>query len=242
MDKAIVSMYEVLKLGRKHSLSIKCLLSLFDKMVKPILLYGFEIWGFGNNDVLEKVHLKFCKMILNLKTSTPNYMIYGELCRYPVEIDIKIRIISFWAKIICGKQSKISCIMYSLSHHLYSPQNFDIKWIKFLEKILNETGFSNIWQTQTFKSIEWLKQSIKQTLLDQFLQDWNSSVHNSPKAFNYRILKTDFKFEEYFNILYEQNSLLLCKFRTTNHKLPIERGRWSNISKESNWRRISLHI
>jgi hypothetical protein len=59
-------------------------------------------------------------------------------------------------------------------------------------KILNETGFSNIWQTQTFKSIEWLKRSIKQTLLDQFLQDWNSSVHNSPKAFNHRIFKTDF--------------------------------------------------
>ena len=71
--------------------------------------------------------------------------------------------------------------MYSLSHHLYSQQNFDIKWIKCLEKILNESGFSNIWQTQTFKSIEWLKQSIKQTLLDQFLQDWNSSVHNSLK-------------------------------------------------------------
>ena len=83
--------------------------------------------------------------------------------------------------------------MNSLSHHLYSQQNFDIKWIKCLEKILNETGFSHIWQTQTFKSIEWLKQSIKQTLLDQFLQDWNSSVHNSPKAFNYRIFKTDFK-------------------------------------------------
>ena len=81
-------MYAVLKLGRKYNLSIKCLLSLFDKMVKPILLYGCEIWGFGNNDVLEKVHLKFCKMILNLKTSTPNYMIYDELGRYPVEIDI----------------------------------------------------------------------------------------------------------------------------------------------------------
>ena len=119
-------------------------------MVKPILLYGCEIWGFGNNDVLEKVHLKFCRMILNLKTSTPNNMIYGELGRYPIEI-------SFWAKIICGKQSKISCIMHSLSHHLYSQQNFAIKWITFLKKILNETEFSNIWQTQTFKSIEWLK-------------------------------------------------------------------------------------
>ena len=46
VDKAVVSMYEVLKLGRKHNLSIKCILSLFDKMVKPILLYVCEIWGF----------------------------------------------------------------------------------------------------------------------------------------------------------------------------------------------------
>jgi hypothetical protein len=58
VDKAVVSMYEVLKLGRKHNLSIKCLLSLFDKMVKPILLYSCEIWGFGNNDVFRKSTLK----------------------------------------------------------------------------------------------------------------------------------------------------------------------------------------
>jgi hypothetical protein len=76
-------------------------------------------------------------MIFNLKTSSPNYMIYGELCRYPVEIDIKSLFISFWANIICGKQSKIPCIIHSLSHHLYSQQHFDIKWITFLEKILN---------------------------------------------------------------------------------------------------------
>jgi hypothetical protein len=51
-------MYEVLNLGRKHNLSMKCLLSLFDIMVKPILRYGREIWGFGNNDVLEKRPLR----------------------------------------------------------------------------------------------------------------------------------------------------------------------------------------
>ena len=32
-----------------------------DKMVKPILLYGCDILGFGNNDMLKRVHLKFCK-------------------------------------------------------------------------------------------------------------------------------------------------------------------------------------
>ena len=107
--------------------------------------------------------------------------------------------------------------MYNLSHHLYSQPNIDMKWIQFFDKILNETVFSNIWQTQTYKSIEWLKQSIKKTLLGQFLQDLNSSVHNSP------------------NILDEHNSLLLCKFRTTNHKLPIVKRRWSNIPRENRY-------
>ena len=60
-------MYEVLKMGRMYKLPIQCLLDLFDKMIKPIPLYGCEVWGFSNNDILEKIHLKFCKILLNLK-------------------------------------------------------------------------------------------------------------------------------------------------------------------------------
>ena len=71
VGKATKAMYEVLKKGRVHNLSIKCQYDLFDKMVKPILLYGCEIWGFGNNDihffVIERVHLKFCKHLLILQ-------------------------------------------------------------------------------------------------------------------------------------------------------------------------------
>ena len=85
-------------------LSISCQLDLFDKLVKPILLYGCEIWGSGNNDILEKVHLKFCKIILHLKATTPNCMVYGELGRYPLDIDIKLRNILYWAKLITGKE------------------------------------------------------------------------------------------------------------------------------------------
>ena len=40
-------MYEVVKRG--GSISISCQLDHFDKLVKPILLYDCEIWGFGNN-------------------------------------------------------------------------------------------------------------------------------------------------------------------------------------------------
>jgi hypothetical protein len=43
-------------------------------------------------------------------------MIYGELGRYPLEIDIKSRIISFWAKLLSGKELKLSKIIYNLCY------------------------------------------------------------------------------------------------------------------------------
>ena len=34
-DKALKAMYEVLRMGRMYKLSIKCILDLFDKIIKP---------------------------------------------------------------------------------------------------------------------------------------------------------------------------------------------------------------
>jgi hypothetical protein len=78
VNKGTKAMYEVLKLGRIHTLSINCQLDLFDKMVKPTLLYGCEICGYGNIEIIERVPITFCKLLLQLKNSTPTYMIYGE--------------------------------------------------------------------------------------------------------------------------------------------------------------------
>jgi len=69
-------MYEVINEGRKHKISISCQLDLFDKLVKPFLLYGCGVWGFANNEILERVQLKLCKLLLHLKTTTPNCIWY----------------------------------------------------------------------------------------------------------------------------------------------------------------------
>ena len=128
-EKAKKAMYEVLKRGRTHNLSIECQLDLFDKMVKPILLYGCEIWGFSKiTGSLESVHLRFCKLLLKLKTSTPNYMVYGELGRHPLELDIKVRMVAFWGRLLDGKQSKfISFISNKLIRSLLED-NGDVMW------------------------------------------------------------------------------------------------------------------
>jgi hypothetical protein len=181
-DKALKAMYEVLKMGRMYKLSIKYLLDIFDKMIKPILLYGCKVWGFSNNDILEKIHLKFGKILLNLKTSTPSYMVYGELGRYPMYIDIKIRTLCCWARLIVGKQTKYFNIWYKLCRQLNENHNMQLSWILFVKQIFNECGFSNIWETKLFDNVEYLKCVIKQRLEDQFLQNWNSldKIHLNP--------------------------------------------------------------
>ena len=123
-------MYEVLKRDRLHNLFIKCQLELVDSIVKPIILYGCENWTFENNEIIEKLHLIFWKLLLHLKTSTTDYMVYGELGRYPNSIDIKVRMITFWCNIIMGKHSKLSHICYALFYNNNFIRDGFPLWIK----------------------------------------------------------------------------------------------------------------
>ena len=63
--------------------------------------------------------------------------------------------------------------------------------------------------------------------MDQFQQEWRSNIENSSKEIYYKIFKENFEFEPYLDLLAYKNIITLCKFRTGNHRLPIETGRWN---------------
>ena len=72
-------------------------INLFDALVKPIMPYGCEKYGDQNycqkthfdKSIIEQVHIKFCKQILNVPWYTENIACRAELGRYPLSIDIK---------------------------------------------------------------------------------------------------------------------------------------------------------
>ena len=140
--KALKAMFEVLKNGKLHNLSIQCQLDLFEKIIKPIFLYGSEIWDFSNNESIERVHLKFCKILLKLKMSTPNYMIYRELGLYPMDTDIKVQIISYWARLLTGKQSKLSFLIYKYMYNLSLSNNINFDQIEFVKGVFDHCGYT----------------------------------------------------------------------------------------------------
>ena len=113
-------MYSLIRKSRSLLLPLDLQIELYENMVKPILLYGSEVCGFGNLDVLERSVLKFLKLILHMKSSTPNFMVYGETGVYPIYIDIYCRMISFWATLDSGPPAKLSYIVYRTAYSLYT--------------------------------------------------------------------------------------------------------------------------
>ena len=78
---------------------------LFDALVKPVLLYGCEIWRpelqsykthkITHKSAIKKVHIKFCKQTLNVPWYTENKACRAELGRYPLSIDIKASLLCY---------------------------------------------------------------------------------------------------------------------------------------------------
>ena len=225
-DQANKALYSLLRKIRILNLPIDMQVDLFNKVIKPILLYGSEIWGFGNLDVLERVQLKFFKQILNLKKSTPSFMVYGELGARPLSIDIQSRMISFWTKLWGHGKNEIASSLYKLILNLNEQGKIKSKWLIHVKHLVSSNGFGNIWDNHTEINPKWFVKSFKQKLIDQYFQNWNSLVDKSSTGINYRIFKDNFQINNYFSFLSNRQCKLLTAFRTRNHRLPVEVGRW----------------
>ena len=67
-EQATKALFSLNNLFDKIDLSISEKIKLFDSMILPILNYASEIWGFHPAPDIERVHLKFLKQILKVKS------------------------------------------------------------------------------------------------------------------------------------------------------------------------------
>ena len=97
--KALKVMNLLLQNIRGYDFSPRTLCQLFDSFVASILNYCSEVWGYTKSKQIERIHLKYCKMILCVKTATSNVGVYGELARYPLFINRYVQILKYWFKL-----------------------------------------------------------------------------------------------------------------------------------------------
>lgn len=233
VDQATRAMFALITKARQLCLPIDIQLHLFDSLVMPILLYGCEIWGNDNNSIIERLHLKFCKMLLGINKSSPTCIVLGELGRFPLDVYIRSRMINFWSRLVTDDITKTACIMYKLIHSLDVNHTFHSSYINSIKNTLNHCGLNYIWLNQNVHNQTWLKNHILQNLKDQFTQTWLSDIWNSNSCINYRIFKTSFNIEPYLIKLPRKDSINLCRFRSGCNKLPIITGKFQSIDREN---------
>ncbi|MEW8342608.1 MAG: reverse transcriptase domain-containing protein, partial [Candidatus Thiodiazotropha taylori] len=197
-EKANKAMHLLYKRINNLNLPLDLQLKLFDKTILPIISYGCEIWGFENLQMFERIHNSFLRTIIKCKKSTPLYMLYREMGRYPIEITIKAKIIGFCTRIVTGSQLKLVNLLYQKLLFI-GGQKF--KWIRNMQSIFQEVGRYDIWLKQHENLSTNLHHKVKKILIDQFIQKWHQSLNESSKGRNYSFIKSDPEFEEYLTIL-----------------------------------------
>ena len=104
----------LLQITKDKEVLVGVMFGLFSSFVTPILNYVCEVWGFIRADNIERVHRKFCKWVLNVKPSTSNLALYGEVGRFPLLLCRQSPIVNFFFKLIWWIITIVSSGMHTI--------------------------------------------------------------------------------------------------------------------------------
>jgi len=201
-------------------------------MVKPILCYASQIWGYEYVDSIETVQNKYCKNILHVAKTTNTCMVLGDCGRLPLCTTYFINCIRYW------------CTLLTMPSHRYPKQCYNMLkslgdvgrkcWVTNVKTLLYKYSFGFIWISQDVGNINSFIRIFRQRVIDCCTQDWHASVENSSRCYHYRHFKSLLNVEKYLSLdIYFKYRAAMSRFRLSNHKLNIELGRHSGILKEN---------
>ena len=209
----------------------KDMFKLFDTMVKPILCYGSEIWGFTYSEVIEKTHIRFCKRYCSLSPNVADFFALGECGRLPLCTTYMSNCIKYWLRLLRMQESRYPKQCYFMLKRLDEVGRKT--WASSVRELLFSYGFGYVWITHEVGDENNFLLQFKQRVIDGCLQKWRSDVDNSSKAEHYKCFKSVLDVESYisFDIPYELRAIL-ANFRCSGHKLMIEKGRHDDIDAQ----------
>ena len=210
------------------NLPVDLQLNLFEKLIIPVLTYGCEIWGFTNLSRIELFQRKFLKRALNVHKYIANVMAYGETGLAHVENKIYVQMITYWHRIRTADESKLAKRVFQLMKYLFDTHLFQSTWCIKINSILNNTGLSYLWNYDGVNQTQ-LKASVKIRINDIFIQNWLSEINRNNICTNYRIYKNQFQLEPYLSILDKDLQIIMSRYRTGAHNLPITDRRYNGI-------------
>ena len=107
------------------------------------MLFSSEIWGYElkpDTNAIENLFNKFCKHILGVHRNTTNLAIQRELGKFPLLIDIKISMVSYYLYLreLYLRELNNHLITDALSENkkMHAQNNNRRPWISMVEQVI----------------------------------------------------------------------------------------------------------
>ena len=243
--KGLRAYYALLK---KISFNIKpsLFIKLFEKVIEPIILYNSEIttayipnkWNyqyFKENvwDIKLKINnvlYSFIKQILGVTKYTSNIATLAECGKFPLQLKIYVQIIKYWMRLFTSDSKYMQQLHLG---EISKCKDNKMSWLKIVEYLIDYTDTKKYFGIKEIiskpkKLIEIFESKLK-TLYKKW---WKENIIKESKMKFYSEYKKEFRFESYIDNLNWKKRKIVCKFRLSNHILPIEKLRYSNIKRD----------
>ena len=208
--KGMTAPHSIYKLSTCNFISHETLIETFNSLIKPIVLFSSEIWGYEIKPdcTTEKSRLRFCKHILGVSGTSVNNVVLGELGTFPLPVESNTAMITFFLYLKNHKNRLIANIipgMKSLNNDWYKYIN------SFIEKYLSIDEiqkYAYSYKTPDPKSTEnnklsqhSLRKTLQERMKQNFIDKWLRDISECNKLEFYSDIKSKFKMEPYLNLV-----------------------------------------
>lgn len=250
-EKSLKALYKLYKL-LDSNYKISTIFHIFNHTIKPILLYGAEVWGLelgkfsksdsDNNESFEKnldnnplaqLELKFYKRILQVKRNTATLAVRGELGVYPISIEAICRSISYFNNISNKPLNKV--VQSALAESMAQYNSGTTSWYGNLVKTCQKLNIQYTSPETSKYKIKRFRIQIEKQLKGRYNRFWFTNINlttaknnktRGNKLRTYNKLKVDFNLEKYLiHIENINHRKALAQLRLSSHPLNIEAQR-----------------
>ena len=178
-NKASKAMTSLLKYIKSGNIPVKLGMSLFDKLVRPILSYGSEIWALPNNIMAlekrdidkiygdnattqipgEKICLQFYRYLLGVHRKTSTLAIRGELGCFPLYITNIIQLLKYWQRLSIMSSDSLLGESYRVQQSLVNSRSQC--WLMGIKNILEKYNLQNCLTQPEFFDPNYMKNKME---------------------------------------------------------------------------------
>ncbi|KAL1447226.1 hypothetical protein WDU94_000608 [Cyamophila willieti] len=192
-------------------------IKLYEAIIRSTLMYGCEVWGVAQLDVMEKAQNEFFKNLLYLAKCTPGYMIRQETGVSPIKLHAIDQILNWIVKLenmACYRYPAM-CYKRLLDLHKRGVLCKKGNWVSQVSKRIEDVGIDTerLWdrnEENNNKKMEDIKEFMKLT----FLQEDKERCTRSSYSNVYSEIKSNETVEKYLTCrVHIENTRLVAQAR-----------------------------